>query len=128
MKAVVGVREGQRFINTVPEFQGNAKAIETAPLMDSRIVDLMTIGWLNTEPDVKTNPVTPEEQAMLRRATSNKGFHYFGMVSFHILLGKAFADTMLELSGQANKVVPPKLNGFAPPNRPGNPAPPAAKP
>jgi len=27
-----------------------------------------------------------------------------------------FADTMLELTGQGNKVLPPKLNGFTPPN------------
>ena len=47
-----------------------------------------------------------------------KGYHYFGMGSFHILLGKAFADTMLELSGHADKVLPPKLNAFAPPIAP----------
>ena len=112
----VGVREGQRFINTVPEFKGNARAIETAPLLSKEVVDLMTMGWLNKDRDEKTNPITPEERAMLGRATSNKGFHYFGEGRFFILLGKAFADTMLELSGQGNKVVPPKLNAFAPPS------------
>jgi hypothetical protein len=60
-------------------------------------------------------PVTPGEKAMLQRATSDKGFHYYGEGRFFILLGKAFADTMLELTGQGNKVLPPKLNGFAPP-------------
>ena len=43
------------------------------------------------------NFVAPEEQAMLQRATSNLGFHYFGEGRFFILLGKSFADTMLEL-------------------------------
>ena len=53
---------------------------------------------------------------MLNRATSNLGYHYYGEGRFFILLGKAFADTMLELTGKSNKVLPPKLNGFAPPN------------
>ena len=34
---------------------------------------------------------------MLRRATSNKGYHYFGSGRFMILVGKLFAETMLEL-------------------------------
>ena len=110
-----GVRGGQRFINTVPEFEGNARAIETAPLLSKEVVDLMTMGWLNKDRDEKTNPVSPEERAMLGRATSNKGFHYFGEGRFFVLLGKAFADTMLELSGKGNKVLPPKLNDFQPP-------------
>ena len=32
------------------------------------------------------------------------------------LLGRAFADTMLEISGKNSRVLPPKFNGFAPPN------------
>jgi hypothetical protein len=97
------VRDGQRFINTVPEFKGNAKAIESAPLLHPEIVALKTAGWLNKDRDLKTNPITPEEQAMLARATSNLGFHYYGEGRFFILLGKAFADTMLELMGMQKK-------------------------
>jgi len=37
---------------------------------------------------------------MLKRATSNQGYHYFGEGRFFILLGKAFAETMLELQGK----------------------------
>jgi hypothetical protein len=110
----VGVRQGQRFINTVPEFKGNARAIESAPLLHPEVVAIMTAGWLNDR-DTKANPITDEERAMLQRATSNKGFHYFGEGRFFILLGKAFADTMLELMGEGGKVQPPKLNDFAPP-------------
>ncbi|MCY3018279.1 MAG: hypothetical protein NTW87_04500 [Planctomycetota bacterium] len=43
------------------------------------------------------DPLTDEEKAMLGRATSNLGYHYFGEWRFFILLGKAFADTMQEL-------------------------------
>lgn len=94
------VREGQRFINTVPEFKGNAKAIESAPLLHPDIVALETAGWLNKDRDLKTNPITPEEQAMLNHATSNKAYHYSGEGRFFILLGKSFAETMLELMGR----------------------------
>jgi hypothetical protein len=36
---------------------------------------------------------------MLARATSNLGYHYYGEGRFFILLGKAFADAMQELTG-----------------------------
>ena len=36
---------------------------------------------------------------MLGRAMSNKGFHYSGEGRFFILVGKAFAESMLELLG-----------------------------
>lgn len=92
------VRDGQRFINTLPEFKGNAKAIETAPLLDPRVVALTAGGWLpEYDRDFKKNPITPEERAMLSRAMSNKGYHYNGEGRFFILVGKAFAETMLEL-------------------------------
>ena len=115
MKAVVGVmgvngphnehnpkqkdvRNGQRFINTVSEFKGNAKAIETAPLLSPRVVALTAGGWLpEYDRDFKKNPITEEERAMLSRAMSNKGFHYSGEGRFFILVGKAFAETMQEL-------------------------------
>ena len=110
------VRDGHRFINSVSEFKGNAQAIESAPLLHPDIVAIKTAGWLNAARDLKKDPVTAEEQAMLNRATSSQGYHYYGEGRFFILLGKAFADTMLELSGKSNKVLPPKLNGFAPLN------------
>jgi len=91
------VRDGQRFVNTVPEFKGNVKAIESAPLLHPEIVAIKTAGWLNTERDLKKTPITPEEQAMLKRATSNQGYHYYGEGRFFILLGKSFAETMLEM-------------------------------
>jgi hypothetical protein len=97
------VRDGHRFVNTVPEFKGNVKAVESAPLLHPDIVAIKTAGWVNKDRDLKTQPITPEEQAMLERATSNLGFHYFGEGRFFILLGKTFADTMLELMGKAKK-------------------------
>ena len=113
MKAVIGVmgvngvsnevgkmkeiRDAQRTINQLPEFKGNAKAIESAPLCHPDIIAIQTAGWLNKERDLKKTPITTEEKAMLERATSNKGYHYYGEGRFFILLGKSFAETMLEL-------------------------------
>jgi len=91
------VRDGQRYVNTVPEFQGNVKAVETAPLLHPDVVALKTAGWLNKDRDLAKQPITAEEQAMLARATSDKGFHYYGEGRFFILVGKHFADAMLEL-------------------------------
>ncbi|MEI6972805.1 MAG: sialate O-acetylesterase [bacterium] len=143
MKAVIGVigvngvkneigtmkdlRDAQRSINTMPEFKGNAKAIESAPLLHPDIVAIKTAGWLNMDRDLKKNPITSEEDAMLKRATSNFGFHYFGEGRFFILLGKAFADTMLDLLGMETKVVVPRLNTFAPPIVQSNPGKPVEK-
>ena len=90
------IREGQRFVNTVEEFKGNVKAFESAPLLHPKVVELTAGEWLHTR-DFKKDPHTPEEKALLQRATSNMGFHYNGEGRFFILLGKQFADTMLDL-------------------------------
>ena len=93
------VRDGQRSVNNVQEIKGTVKAIETAPLLHPKILELQCAGWLYPERDLKKNPVTEEEKALLKRATSNKGYHYFGSGRFFILVGKAFAETMLDLMG-----------------------------
>jgi len=43
------------------------------------------------------------QQAMLKRATSNLGFHYYGEGRFFILLDKAMAEAMQELMGTGKK-------------------------
>ena len=91
------VRDGQRFVNTVPEFKGNVKAVETGGLLHPQILEIKCAGWLYPQRDLKKSPITAEEQAMLNRATSAKGYHYFGSGRFFILAGKTFADTMLDL-------------------------------
>jgi alpha-galactosidase len=132
MKVVVGVigvngvrneagkqkalRDAQRSMNAVPEFKGNVKAIESAPLLDARVVDLLTIGWLNKDRDLQKNPLTEDEKAMIRRATSNMGFHYNGEGRFFILLGKAMAEAMRELLGPASRPLVPAAQ--ARPSRP----------
>ena len=97
------IRNQMRSMNAVPEFKGTVKAIESAPLLDPQVVDLETAGWLNKDRDLKKKPMTPEEKAMLQRATSNKGFHYYGEGRFFILLGKGFAEAMQEMMKNEEK-------------------------
>jgi len=92
------IRNQMRSMNSVAEFKGNVKAVESAHLLHPDVVALKTAGWLNKDRDLKKDPITPDEQAMLGRATSNLGFHYYGEGRFFILLGKAFAEAMQELT------------------------------
>lgn len=102
------IRDSQRFVNTVPEFAGTVRAIETAPLLHPKVLELNCPGsppdgipqpgrWLYPERDIDKKPITPEEQALLGRATSDLGYHYFGEGRFFILLGKSMAEAMLGL-------------------------------
>jgi hypothetical protein len=130
------IRNQMRSMNTVPEFKGNVKAIETAPLLHPKVLELNCAGspppnvvrtlpnppgnnprpgqWLYPERDLEKNPITPDEQALLNRATSNFGFHYFGEGRFFILLGQAFADAMLELTRQPYEPGPTANSKFTP--------------
>jgi len=62
-----------------------------------KILEIKCAGWLYPQRDLKKTPITAQEQAMLSRATSAKGYHYFGSGRFFILAGKSFAETMQEL-------------------------------
>ncbi len=41
--------------------------------------------------------ITPEEEAMWKRGASNAGYHYLGCAKTIALIGKAFAEAMLEM-------------------------------
>ena len=44
---------------------------------------------------------TPEEEEILKKGKSNKGFHYLGSAKVMAGIGKGFAEAMLELQKQA---------------------------
>ncbi len=56
-----------------------------------------TAGCLNKERELRKLQITPGEEAVLTRAKSNQGYHESGEGCFFVLLGKGFAETMLEL-------------------------------
>ena len=41
--------------------------------------------------------ITPEEEALWKRGASNAGYHYLGCAKTLALIGKAFAEAMLEM-------------------------------
>ena len=76
-----------------------ALAQQYGPSAHPDIIVIQTAGWLNKNRDLKKEPITDTEKAMLKRVTSDRGSYcyYYGLWRFFILLGKAFAETMLEL-------------------------------
>jgi len=44
--------------------------------------------------------ITPEEEAMWQRGASNAGYHYLGCAKTMALIGKAFAEAVLEIEKQ----------------------------
>jgi len=107
-------------------YAANAKSVKVFIMagqsnMDGQ-ADIRTIDFLGEDKDparaalLKT--FKPDGKNFMTRDdvwVAYRGFHYYGEGRFFILLGKAFADTMLELTGHGGKVLPPKLNTFAPP-------------
>ena len=41
--------------------------------------------------------ITAEDEAMWKRGASNAGYHYLGCAKTMALIGKAFAEAMLEM-------------------------------
>ena len=41
--------------------------------------------------------ITPEDEALWKRGASNAGYHYLGCAKTMALIGKAFAEAMLEM-------------------------------
>jgi Carbohydrate esterase, sialic acid-specific acetylesterase len=129
MKAVVGVlgvngvlnesgkmlpiRNAQRSIDTMAIFKGNARAIESAPLLYPPLVDVRA-AWL-TGRDIVAKPVTPAEQQALDSCgpIAGQAYHYWGDGSFFVYLGKAFADTMNAMTGTTTAMRPEPLTGHS---------------
>ena len=109
----------------MPEFKGNVVAVETAPFWsaelgaiadkhekikqmryflnskhkdhpnaDGRMTDEQKNEYLkNFEADL----ISPAEAALWKRGASNAGYHYLGCAKTFALMGKAFAEAMLEM-------------------------------
>ena len=110
---------------TLPEFKGNVVAVQTAPFWDEKLgaiadkhdqvrqMDYL----LKTKNKSQANAdgsmsepqqreylkqfeaklISPEEAAMWKRGASNAGYHYLGCAKTFALMGKAFAETTLQL-------------------------------
>ena len=47
--------------------------------------------------DYRAKVVTPEDEAIWKRGASNAGYHYLGCAKTFALMGKAFAESILDL-------------------------------
>jgi len=53
--------------------------------------------------EYRSKHITPLEEEILRKGVSNQGYHYFGSAKIMCGLGKAFAETMIELEGKKSE-------------------------
>ncbi len=109
----------------LPEFKGNVAAVQTAPYWDTALgaidkkrgqVNQMAYflrskhkdhankdGAMTQEQqqaylkEFRTKLITPEDEARWNRGASNAGYHYLGCAKTFALMGKAYAEKMLEL-------------------------------
>ncbi len=104
----------------LPEFKGNVIAVETAPYWDSELERIAKKrGELNAKKNrlqrqIKSGEITeneaegelariqselnsPEDTATWKRGASNAAYHYYGCAKTMALIGKSFADALLQL-------------------------------
>jgi alpha-galactosidase len=110
---------------SLPEFQGNVVAVETAPFwseelgaidkkreqvsqmrwyLDSKHKDHANADGKMTEEQKReyvqkfeADLITPAEAALWKRGASNAGYHYLGCAKTFALMGRAFAEAMLAI-------------------------------
>ncbi len=105
---------------SLPEFKGRVVAVQTAPFWDARLAEIdekrgkvtgkrrqlnkeVEAGKLTKEDadrqvkELEAKLITPEEEALWKRGASNAGYHYLGCAKTFALMGRAFADALLEL-------------------------------
>jgi len=128
---VAAFREAMAAPAALPEFQGNVIAVPTAPFWDEKlgaIADkhdqVRQMGFqLKTKDKNAANAdgsmneqqqreylkqfeaklISPDEAAMWKRGASNAGYHYLGCAKTFALMGKAFAETTLQLMKDGKK-------------------------
>jgi hypothetical protein len=95
----------------MPQAAGGPKPLKVFILAGQSNMDgqanVSTIDFLGEDPDkdraALLKKFKPDGKTLVKRATSNLGYHYFGEGRFFILLGKAMAETMQELMGTGDK-------------------------
>lgn len=118
-------REAMAAPAALPEFKGNVAAVQTAPFwdkplgaLDAKFGQIKQMAYYlkikhkdhankdgNMTPqqqqaylkDYRAKLISPEEEAMWQRGASNAGYHYLGCGKTMALIGRAFAQAMLEM-------------------------------
>jgi hypothetical protein len=82
------IQEAQLAMEKVPEFKGNVEAVRTDVLVDKAAEELYPTWKDNIEKWEKTG--------------SDHAYHYLGSAIWHIRMGHAFGDAMMELMKHPN--------------------------
>ena len=113
-------REAMAAPAALPEFKGRVVAVQTAPFWDERLGAIegkrgqvadkrrklnkeVEAGKLTKEEadrqmkEFEAELISPEEARAWERGASNFGFHYLGCAKTFALMGRAFADAILNL-------------------------------
>ena len=77
------IQDAQMAMEDVPEFKGNVKAVRTDVLVDKAAEALYPSWKKNFEEWEKTG--------------SDHPYHYLGSAIWHVRMGRAFGEAMLEL-------------------------------
>ncbi len=124
-RGIMNFREAMAAPTAMPEFQGNAKAVQTAPFWDQKLGEIdgnrgkiSQMEWmLNTKningpnkdgtmtkedqvaylKEYRAKMITPEDEALWNRGASNAGYHYLGCSKTFALMGRAFAEAQLSM-------------------------------
>jgi alpha-galactosidase len=122
---VVEFRKAMAAPASLPEFQGNVIAVETAPFwseelgaiakkhekvdqtrwfLDAQHKDHANADGKMTDAQkrehvekVEAGLISPAEAALWKRGASNAGYHYLGCAKTFALMGRAFAEANLEM-------------------------------
>jgi len=123
---IAAFREAMAAPAALPEFKGNVVALQTAPFWDEKLgaisdkIDQVRQKKFTLGNEVKKGTktqdqanqeakqyeaelISPAEQTMWKRGASNGGYHYLGCAKTFALMGKAFAETALQLSASPGK-------------------------
>ena len=113
-------REAMVAPSKFPEFKGDVAAVQTAPFWDdvlgkisakrqqlrgqrNKLNNKLKAGELTRDQfnremaKFEAELISPEEATLWSRGASNQGYHYLGSAKTFALVGKAFAETMLQL-------------------------------
>ncbi|NNC88808.1 MAG: sialate O-acetylesterase [Akkermansiaceae bacterium] len=77
------IQDAQLAMETLPEFRGNVKAVRTDVLVDKAAEELY--------------PKWKENREQWEKTGSDHPYHYLGSAIWHLRMGRAFAEAMLEL-------------------------------
>lgn len=85
--AMLTIRDAQISMNDVPEFKGNVKAFRTDLLVDKDAERL----WTNEDPAIR------QRERKEHKFAADDAYHYYGSPIWHMRIGRAEGEAMLDL-------------------------------